>query len=603
MFPPSGRVPLDLRAPKPQAATRRGRFAWVTRHRAFLFAMLALASTRAFLLLVVRPNGYFASNSDYDFYFQFARLSNLGLYPFLNYWLEYPPLFPWLAVLIYRLSLLIPPMPYEPIFWFRLLLGGVFYLFDLANLTLVYLIASEIHRRRLAWQAAAIYGSLLVPLYTWLAWFDTLPLFFLMASVWLLLRRRLYLASAVAGVGFMVKILPILVLPVAARLESTWRRRILLTLPAVLMVLVLAFPFLMLAPQYLLASFQSMVHRSSWETVWALIEGYFSFGIVAPLAERVDPASATYANHDDWIPYPLVMAGFAALYYWVWRRKATQPAPLHVVLLGGLTVNLYLLANKGYSPQFLVYALPFLILTMPNWRGLGYATALTTANLVEWPIYHTMFGGAAWVLVVAVLLRTLLLIVISIEYTARLLSWTMWIRLSQPMLRMGAILLVVGGVAGAYLGIQQWYALRYEQDRLSGAFAFVRDYSTAAGVALVFSDDELYSRFYPFFHDRADLYLLRPARDGDRTILSDQLTPAERRARLAQILREHRQVWIVRYADDWRAIELSTWLSKMAQIVASDYIAKDGWGNRLDRRVVLQLWTSPINVADPLVPR
>ena len=599
MFQPSERAPLRLHALETPAAPQRSRSVWLVRDRAFVFTFTLLATTRLFLFLIARPNGYFANNSDYDFYFSFARLSNLGFYPFVSYWLEYPPLFPWLAVLIYRLSLLLPPMPEEPIFWFRLLLGGVVYLFDLGNLVLIYAMARDAYGRRRAIQVMAVYGALLMPVYTWLAWFDTVPLFFLLAAVWLLMRRRLYLASALAWIGFMVKIVPLLALAAGARLEKTWRRRFWLLVPAGLAIGLLALPFVVVSPRYLIASFASIVYRSSWETVWALLEGYFSFGAVAPLGERFDPASAHYTNHPGWIPFPLVTAAFGAAYYWLWQRQSRQPASRQIILLAGLTVNFYLLASKGYSPQFLVYVLPFLVLALPVWRGLGYATALTFANLVEWPIYHTMFGGAAWVLVVGVLLRTVLLILVSVEYVSLLYGWVWWRRWSQPALRLGATVLLVGSVAFAYLGIQQWIALSYDKDPLSQSFAFIRSHTGVSVPALVFSDDDLYSRFYPFFHQEADLYVFHPqhAAEGE-DLLSPELTASARRARLAQILQTHGEVWLVRYADDWTATELNTWLSGTALIVTSDYVVTDRDGKSLSRPVIVQLFRAPSDLVN-----
>ena len=38
------------------------------------------------------------------------------------------------------------------------------------------------------------------------------------------------------------------------------------------------------------------------ETIWAIVEGYFSYGRVAPLGVRFDPTTADYVAYESWIP-------------------------------------------------------------------------------------------------------------------------------------------------------------------------------------------------------------------------------------------------------------------------------------------------------------
>ena len=41
---------------------------------------------------------------DYPYYYELARLSDRGLWPYLHYWMEYPPVFPLLSTVVYRLT-------------------------------------------------------------------------------------------------------------------------------------------------------------------------------------------------------------------------------------------------------------------------------------------------------------------------------------------------------------------------------------------------------------------------------------------------------------------------------------------------------------------
>ena len=77
-----------------------------------------------------------------------------------------------------------------------------------------------------------------------------------------------------------------------------------------------------------------------------------------------------------------------------------------MVALAGLTATFFLLYNKGYSPQFLVYVLPFVVLLMPNGRGVTYAIILTILNVLEQPVYFVMLPDETWLLTSVVIART-----------------------------------------------------------------------------------------------------------------------------------------------------------------------------------------------------
>jgi len=109
------------------------------------FALLALFVVfRLLTLLLLRPGGFIRDWSDFDTFLGIAAMSDYGLYPFLHYWLEWPPLVPWLAVGAYKLSLLCPPWT-DARLWFTLILGGVFLLFETGNFVLLYRIARRVY--------------------------------------------------------------------------------------------------------------------------------------------------------------------------------------------------------------------------------------------------------------------------------------------------------------------------------------------------------------------------------------------------------------------------------------------------------------------------
>ena len=92
--------------------------------------MLAMLMMRLLSVITLRVGGYIAETGpDSAYHFQLGRLAAGGAYPFVNYWVEYPPFFPWLSVLAYKLSALLPSW-IDQRFWFNLALHGLIIPFD-----------------------------------------------------------------------------------------------------------------------------------------------------------------------------------------------------------------------------------------------------------------------------------------------------------------------------------------------------------------------------------------------------------------------------------------------------------------------------------------
>jgi hypothetical protein len=115
----------------------------LSNHSPFLALLALFLVFRLLTLLLLRPGGYIRDWSDFDTFLGIAATSDYGLYPFLHYWLEWPPLVPWLAVGAYQLSLLCPPWTDQRL-WFTLILGSVFLLFEAGNFVLLYRIARRL---------------------------------------------------------------------------------------------------------------------------------------------------------------------------------------------------------------------------------------------------------------------------------------------------------------------------------------------------------------------------------------------------------------------------------------------------------------------------
>jgi len=516
-------------------------------HQDFVLLLILFVAFHLMTLLLLRPGGYIADYSDYNTsYLPFARWSDKGLYPFIHYWLEWPPLFPWLVVGVYRLSLFIPSWV-DPRLWYDIFLGLALLLFEMGNLVVVYLLALELYDKGKAFKAALIYALLFAPLYFWLGWADCMPLFFLLLGLYLIIRQRATSAGLALGLGFMTKITPAIILAVGWKALNSRRRKVGLLLAFGATVLAIAAPFLIIQPRFLIASFRSMVARSSWETVWALLEGYYSYGVVA--GDRFDPL-ANLATHPSTLPWPLITLAFALLYLWLFTRPLGQEKS-RIVAFAGLTVNLFTLYSKGYSPQFLIQLIPFVVLLLPNLRGVIYILLLDTLNFLEATVYFIILPDERWLLVGTVLWRTLIILILCAEYSTTFFSlpeeWGAHLRRRAFAALVVASLLL--GLLGGYRLMGAYHRARYAQEEYRPVAEFLMKAVEPSEAALILPDHALYQRLYPFLRKKMALYVAE-----DRT--------------LPQIVEGYSEIWLVSQEG-----EVETWLKGRMKLVAAHDLA------------------------------
>lgn len=506
----------------------------VARTTEFWMLLTLFVSFRLLTLFLLRPGGYLRDWSDFDTYFGIAGLSDYGLYPFLHFWLEWPPLVPWLAVGAYRLSLLLSPWPDDSRLWFILILGGVFVLFEIGNFVLIHRLARRLFSSpdtvsRVLW----LYVGLFPPVYAMLGFFDGIALFFMLLTMELLLQERRAASAISAGLGFMVKIIPLLILPVALRrLWDQYRQnqaeaRIELGLYVVVFGLtaaVLLAPFLFRGPQWVQASAQSILGRSSWETVWAVAEGYYGFGQVGgdrlKTLTQMNEAGESFAIHEGKLPWWLITLGFAAVYAYLFTRPADTSRPRPLLAFAGLTLAIFLLYTKGYSPQFLVYLLPFIVLLFPDSRGLTYALILTGLNVLEQPVYFVLLPQTSWLLTFIVVARFVVTLLIALEFAAAI--WPLeqrWPGLTGLQAKVPQYL---GGLAVLAAIILIPFLLRsYQAERLADSpiatfVNFIKvqtkniqniEPGPLGKPRLLLSDQATYRQLYPYLHNDFDLQL------------------------------------------------------------------------------------------------
>lgn len=534
-------------------------------HRDFILLLILFVTFRLLALAAYRPGGLVLDFSDFYWYREFAQLTRQGYVPYDNLWTTYPPLFPSLMIPIWRASTLLPPWTF-PNLWFTLLLGGVFLLFETGSFSLLYLLARRLYPEstrpiRAAW----IYAGLFVPVYTVTGWFESYPLFFFLLSLYLLVRGRPYWSAFFSGVGFMIKLIPVLLLPLGFRQTlklryqtggaaegevpfglpdlrrgvdlrrlrfAAWPPVLYLAVFAATIVL-LALPYYRLNPDLILSPFRFTAARLPWETVWALLVGNYDYGIIPQDMRNLNVPPLTRMGSD--LPWPWISAVFGLIFLALYTGRIDWQAPRDLVAFAGITVYLFFLISKGYSPQWLGWVLIFIPLLLPNLRGVIYAALLSLANIVEANFFFIMFPEEHWLLAATVLIRTFAILALTAEFVL-----VLWPRLRTPRLaRLQGwsvaalvIAILVGLVpAGARLG-RVYFDSRLEQSPYRATISRLQGEAVTGGLLL--NSQTTYDWFYPYLRGRYHFYLLDEY--GDVEAKTGEL--------LAGIAARHDALWI-----------------------------------------------------------
>jgi hypothetical protein len=142
-----------------------------------------------------------------------------------------------------------------------------------------------------------------------------------------------------------------------------------------------------------------------------LIDGNFQTGNFDPVTDPLDPSTATSmtrrpARLSPWYTLPFFAGAGFLLACRLSPGKAREP-----VAFLGLAWCLFTLWAPGYSPQWVLYLLPILLLALPDRQAILAGSALVLVNLLEWPVL--LSRGLFWSLWLTVPLRAALTILVA----------------------------------------------------------------------------------------------------------------------------------------------------------------------------------------------
>jgi hypothetical protein len=399
---------------------------------------------------------------------------------------------------------------------------------------------------------AVLYALLFAPIYTLLGWFEAMPLFFLLLGLDLLLSRRWGWvgSAAAAALGFLIKLTPVLLIPIAVRwlgaqfslpaARHEWFNRrapgnLLRPLLYVLVFAAVTVGVGLLAlgpgfdPQLALSSLRVNAIRPPWQSVWALIDGYYGYGLV-PVNMLNLPGLAGGYQWPTRIPWGLVGLLFVALYLWLYTRRYDWSRPRTPIAFTAVSVIWLFLYSKGWSPQFIVWVLAFVVLLNPSLHGMVLAVMLTAINFVESTVFLLLLPEEHWLLVGTVMARTLLLVLLAAEWLGQIWPATVSGRTIQQWAQRGAwavtALALLAALVSTPRAAQAYWERRSAEHPCRDAIALLHAQAGSPQRTIVTDQIEVWRDLYPWLREEYTIHVLDGYDPNDRpavTVMGEKL--------------------------------------------------------------------------------
>jgi hypothetical protein len=272
-------------------------------------------------------------------------------------------------------------------------------------------------------------------------------------------------------------------------------------------VVLIGLPFYRMNPDLILGSQQITGARQPWETLWALIDDNYDYGIIPLDMRNLDwsPGEAPPTR----IPWLLVTAIFGLIYGLAYTRPMEWTVPRVALAFVGFTLCLFMLWSKGYSPQWLGWPLFFMALLLPNLRGVTYAVILSLSNIIEANFFFIIFPEERWLFAATVLIRTFLLGVLALEFLGLIWPQALTPRIEAIRtwgLALFVVLLLTGLVPAAWQLGQSYFVTRQSQSPYAATITRLQGEQVTG--ALLLNSHAVYDWFYPYLRNRYSLFML-----------------------------------------------------------------------------------------------
>jgi len=314
--------------------------------------------------------------TDIGRYYLFAsHVVNWGKIAYVNLPYGYPQLAGYLFLLIHMLC--------EGLDSFALLLALLQLPLELLSSLIIYQLASQFVGKEKAVVPAIIYNLSPMVLYTWVARFDCIPVFFSVVALYLFLRKRYTLAFLFLGIGTMFKWYPALLgIPFICYMfqNNVPARRIVYSLLTIVAFCsLIALPFLILGPETFLRSFGRHLEKGwFYESLWTLVGLVVMKGLPS---EYFMPSQYTIYSTESLL---LQAMGCILLFFLSCKERRELIGCSAYILL------VFVFFVKFFSPQYVVWFSPFLLLWAN--RKLDWLTygGIHTAVYLEYPVFWSL---------------------------------------------------------------------------------------------------------------------------------------------------------------------------------------------------------------------
>ena len=375
---------------------------------------IAVASPLYLAACAVPDGGLFraARFRDVHLYQGFARAVFDGQVPYRDFFMEYPPG----ALAVFLPADIFGSSHYNAAFKALMALCGVVMIAAVA-LLLVRLGATRV-RLWIALALLVLSPIALGPIS--LNTYDAWPALLTVAALALVLAALPVAAFALLGLAFAAKVYPVVLLPPAV--VFVWRR--LGRRPALralgafaLVAVVVIVPFLALAPHGLAESFRAQAARAlQVESLGGSLLGvadrlgWYSATVVHRTGHAISYDLVGSLPHALGIISSVVQVAAVLLVAWLYLRGRDRPERLLVA--SAAAVVGFLAFTRFFSPQYLVWLIPFVVLLGPLEWTLT-AAALVLAQI--WFFHYTdvfSLGGYVWLVALRDVLAVALFVVL-----------------------------------------------------------------------------------------------------------------------------------------------------------------------------------------------
>jgi hypothetical protein len=206
---------------------------------------------------------------------------------------------------------------------------------------------------------------------------DVLSLLPAALAIYMMVKKRPVLCGLLLGLATLDKGFPILLIIPGLVAFTNAKDRLKLVSATLLFLVFVSLPFILINPFTYVSTFTHVSSRGPWETVWAFIDGYYSHGgLLHPYFDK-------FFYHSNLLKIYSASPYDQAIYEWRFGFLPDLLMALQILVIVlisltymrrkkeyvtfcGLLYVSYMLFFKGYSPQFSISTLFFVLLAAPS---------------------------------------------------------------------------------------------------------------------------------------------------------------------------------------------------------------------------------------------